>query len=229
MVYQIVFRKGVLIINEEELSYKKKFYEKIKENIITGKLCEGERLNERKLSNELGISRTPIREALQLLQKDGWVIIETYKGATVRNFDKKYVKDVLRLREVLEVLNIEDAISNVEREDISELDKIIEQQVDCMINYDPKEFMNYDIIFHRKLYSLSKNEPCTKILNNISDIVRFLGIKVLKLPDRNKNAILEHKNIFNAIKDNNKELAKIYMQIHMKETAKKLLESNIFE
>ena len=76
---------------EKNVSYKYKIYEKIKEDIITGVYSQGEVLNERQLSETLGVSRTPIREALQLLSFDGWVVKEPYKGTVVRTFDIDYV------------------------------------------------------------------------------------------------------------------------------------------
>ena len=82
---------------EKNVSYKYKIYEKIKEDIITGVYSQGEVLNERQLSETLGVSRTPIREALQLLSFDGWVVKEPYKGTVVRTFDIDYVMNAQRL------------------------------------------------------------------------------------------------------------------------------------
>ena len=80
---------------EKQLPYKHKIYKILKSEILNGRYSPGEVLNERSLSEELGISRTPIREALQMLAQDGWVSIETYKGAVVRELDLRNMKEFL--------------------------------------------------------------------------------------------------------------------------------------
>ena len=76
---------------KEQLAYKYQVYNEIKKGIMSGVYPAGSVMNERKLSEELGISRTPIREGLQLLARDGWILMETYKRAVVREFDAQYM------------------------------------------------------------------------------------------------------------------------------------------
>lgn len=208
---------------EKQLSYKFKVYQKIKEDIITGVYSQGEILNERKLSEELGISRTPIREALQLLNRDGWIINETYKGAVVRTFDENYINNVLKVREPLEIVAVEGAINNITKEDINYLEKLLDKQEKSLINYKPKDFMNLDRELHLKICNLSKNEILIGVLRNINDIIRILGIQALSVPERNKSTLKEHRDIVEAIKIGNVEQARICMQRHMEETAKNIL------
>ena len=73
--------------------YKYQVYNEIKRGILKGQYVPGDVLTERRLSEEMGISRTPIREAMQMLEHDGWLGVETYKGALVREFDLEYVKE----------------------------------------------------------------------------------------------------------------------------------------
>jgi len=79
---------------EKQLPYKHKVYEAIKKGILDGYYAPGDVLNERRLSEEMGISRTPVREALQMLAQDGWLQIETYKGAVVREFNMRYMQEI---------------------------------------------------------------------------------------------------------------------------------------
>lgn len=207
----------------EKHSYKNQVYDRIKEGIITGLYLQGEVLNERKLAKDLGISRTPVREALQLLNKDGWVVIERYKGALVRTFDKDYIKDILDVRRSLEILAVEKAALNAKEEDIKFLEQNLLQQENCFLDYTPAKFMKLDREFHRKTYNLSYNELLIDILDNVNDIIRFLGIQVLRVPERHKSTLKEHTNIYLAIKSKDIEEAKKYMDIHMIETAKHTL------
>ena len=98
---------------EKQLPYKHKVYAAIKKDILQGHYAPGDILNERRLSEELGISRTPVREALQMLEQDGWLKMETYKGAVVREFDPHYMRNLSRIRTALEVCALEEAVSNI--------------------------------------------------------------------------------------------------------------------
>ena len=93
---------------EKQLPYKYKVYEIIKEDILSGKYRAGEELNERELAETMGVSRTPVREAIQMLEHNGWVSIETYKGAVIRSFGRKYLADLMKVRTALELSAVED-------------------------------------------------------------------------------------------------------------------------
>ncbi|SNT27294.1 DNA-binding transcriptional regulator, GntR family [Anaerovirgula multivorans] len=205
---------------EKSISYKYKVYEKIKEDIIIGVYSQGEVLNERKLAETMGVSRTPIREALQLLNSDGWVVNEPYKGTVVRTFDVDYVMNAQKVRRVLEISAIEEAMNNIDDEDIKELTAVLRKQEECLNNYNPTEFMKLDREFHEKIYYLSKNDILFDLLQNFNDIIRFYGIKVLLVPERNKTTLIEHLNILDAIKERNVYLAKEAMDHHLLMTGK---------
>lgn len=200
---------------EKQLNYKYKVYEKIKEDIITGVYSQGEILNERKLAESMGISRTPIREALQMLNIDGWVVNEVYKGAVVRTFDISYVMNVQKVRRALELLAIEDTIPNIDAQGIDELEDIIDRQERALTDYNPTVFMRLDREFHEKIYSFSKNDVLLKLLSNINDIIRYFGIKVLTVSERSISTLDEHKAVLDAIKQKNLDLAKKAMEHHM--------------
>lgn len=208
---------------EKQQTYKYKIYDQIKEDIITGVYSQGEVLNERRLSEIMGISRTPIREALQLLSRDGWVIYEVYKGAVVRTFEIDYVMNVQKVRKALEILAIEDAVLNINDDDVDKLSEVLDEQEHSLINYDPTEFMRLDRVFHEIIYGLSNNEVLLNLLKNINDIIRFFGIKVLMLPERNKATLSEHRAVVTALKERNLELAKNAMENHMLMTGNAIL------
>lgn len=208
---------------EKSVSYKYKVFEKIKEDIITGVYSQGEVLNERQLAETLGISRTPIREALQMLCSDGWVVKEPYKGTVVRTFDANYVMKAQKVRRVLELLAIEDAMANISDKDIEELSEILHKQKLCLNNYNPAEFMKLDRDFHERIHALSKNEILLDLLQNLNDIIRFFGIKVLLVYERSIGTLQEHLNILEGIKLRNVELAKRAMDYHLLKTNEEIL------
>lgn len=208
---------------EKQLSYKYKVYKQLKEDIITGKYSEGEVLNERKLADAMGISRTPIREALSILNTEGWIIDEPYKGAVVRPFTVEYVMQAHKVRRALEVLAVEDAINNIKSENINELKDILEKQAKNLKNYDPAEFMTLDREFHDLIYSLSKNDILQDLLKNLHDMIRYFGIKVLSYPERSRTTLSEHIAIFEGINQKNIEVAKEAMDYHMLKTREEIL------
>lgn len=212
---------------EKQTSYKYKVYQRIKEDIITGVYSQGEVLNERKLAETMGISRTPIREALQMLNIDGWVLNEVYKGAVVRTFDIDYVMNVHKVRKALEVLAVEDAISNITERDIKELNNIINKQEQSLTNYNPAAFMKLDREFHEKIYSFSKNDILLHLLMNINDIIRYFGIKVLMVPERNITTLSEHRAVLDAIMARDVAMAKKAMEEHMIKTSEAILKYTI--
>ena len=196
---------------------------------MTGVYSQGELLNERKLAEALGISRTPIREALQMLNIDGWVVDEPFKGSVVRTFDLEYVMNVQKVRMALEALAAEDAAANVSSEDIGALEEIIARQEELLQAYDPGIFMKLDRELHEKIYSFSKNDVLLKLLNNLNDIIRFFGIKVLAVPERSVFTLQEHRNIIQAIKDRNLEQAKRAMETHMNMTTNAIYQFAVAE
>lgn len=205
---------------DKVVSYKQKVYERLKEDIITGKIHQGEVLNERKLSDTLGISRTPIREALQVLEAEGWVIVEPWKGIYVKKFTNEDMENVLNVRRSLEVLAVESTIHNLKDYDIKRLEAILEEQAGLREKYDADLFISIDRKFHELISELANNSVLTSMLNIISDKVRCLGIKALHTHERYIETLKEHTAILEAIKNREVDVAKKAMEYHMIQTSK---------
>ena len=207
---------------EKQLPYKYKIYEIIKEGIMEGQYLPGDVLNERKLSEEMGISRTPIREAIQLLNRDGWIVFETYKGAVIREFDRKYIEEVMKIRKALEMLAVDDVCGNVSPKELEELEEILQAQRDLLDSYDAIEFIRLDRDFHRKLYELSQNETLMDLLSNFNDIIRYFGMKAIKREVRKTTTVQEHEAVLNALKKGDAAEAVEAMRVHMEETSENI-------
>lgn len=200
---------------EKTISYRYKVYEQIKEDIITGVYSQGEVLNERKLSEKLGVSRTPIREAFQLLNVEGWLVYEPYKGTIVRTYNEDYVNNLLSVRKALEILAVEEAIKNITEDDIKDLSHLFEEHERSLNILSENESMKYDSKFHEKICRISNNKINQNLLSNLNDIIRFYGIKSLKANFRKKYTILEHKAILQAIIERDIDEAKEAMEHHI--------------
>lgn len=204
---------------EKQLPYKHKVYEILKNEILRGRYAPGDVLNERKISEELGISRTPVREALQMLAQDGWLQIETYKGAVVREFDWRYMQETARIRSALEVCAIEDAAAHITAEDLVQLEAIQAQQGKMLDNFDVKAFIIQDRRFHTFLYELSGNQQLIHLLENYYDIFRFLGTQaVMNSEERRLTTLAEHQAVLDALKQGGTTAAVEAMKSHMSHT-----------
>ena len=209
---------------EKQQPYKYKVYEVIKTGILTGEYKSGTVLNERKLSADLGISRTPVREALLMLEQDGWLQAETYKGTVVRKFDEKYFHEILEIRKCLELLAIRNAIPRISEEDIQKLEQIQREQTEVLKEYEDNAFILVDRKFHKYIYELSGNEELVHLLANYYDIFRFLGMRaVTGSKQRQLTTLTEHQSILDALKKKDTDAAVAAMITHMEQTEKNVI------
>lgn len=201
-------------------SYKMAAYDEIKEKIISGEYEPGKSLNERLLSEEFGISRTPIREALMKLSYEGWIINEPYKPNVVRNFDLKTILEAQKVRASLELLALEYAFNELDKDDIEQL-KIITQETAESKSYN--EFIYLDRSFHEYFYNKSGNHILESTMRNLNDIIRFFGLVAIDNPGRTRETVEEHSRIIEALKKNKKEEALMAMKYHMEQTENSII------
>ena len=205
---------------EKQLPYKFKVYEAIKEEILCGRYAPGDTLNERRLSEELGISRTPVREGLQMLAQDGWLHMETYKGAVVREFELEYLRDIAQIRRVLEVCAVENAALNITEEGIALLEKNQQEQREVVSSkFDIHDFMCLDRRFHTIISDYSGNKELIHLLRNYYDMYRYLGTQaVMNKEERRWTTLAEHQAVLDALKAHDPQAAVQAMGAHMKST-----------
>ena len=195
---------------QKQLSYKYQVYNELKKGILTGQYPPGSVMNERKLSEEMGISRTPIREGLQM---------ETYKGAVVREFDPHYMWELSRIRYALELSAAEDAVKNMTDQGLERLRQIQAAQREDLSNYNVDEFIRHDREFHSCIYEMSLNRELMKLASNYYDVFRFLGMQaVMGTEERRLTTIEEHQDILEAMEQHNPKAAVQAMKKHMEQT-----------
>ena len=203
---------------EKQLPYKYKVYEIIKEDILSGKYRAGEELNERELAETMGVSRTPVREAIQMLEHNGWVSIETYKGAVIRSFGRKYLADLMKVRTALELSAVEDAAKNITDETFAAIEQTYQQQVAAMDSSNNLDFAQLDRLFHQSIYELSGNNTLIDLLGNLNDMIFVTATKALSGAPRRQATIREHAAILEALRCRNADQAVRAMKLHMEQT-----------
>ncbi len=208
-------------MNNETNSLKQVVYEKIKEYILNQEVKPGEILNERKLSEKLNVSRTPIREALKALEKEDLVHYKPYVGAIVNEIQQEDFKHIFQVRQTLELLAAEIAYDKMNNETIRKLESCMKQQ-DALANLNDasmSDFIKLDMEFHNIIVGITGNNILRQFLWDLRDKTHALGVNALKMGEtRYIQTIQEHRNILNAYKANDLELIKETMREHIYNT-----------
>ncbi len=191
----------------------------LREAILKGELKPGERLMELQLASKLGVSRTPIREAIRMLEQEGLAITTPRKGAEVAKMTEKDMEDVLRIRENLEGLAIELACEEMTKEQLVQLEKAGEAFEAALKSEDLKLIAETDVAFHDVIYDAANNPKLVVLLNNLREQMYRYRVEYLKNPTNYPTVVEEHKEILAAIKVKNKEKACDAMVRHVNNQA----------
>lgn len=191
--------------------------DRIRADIIKGTFNEGERLVEPKLAETLGISRTPIREALRQLEGEGFIEIVPRRGAVVKQITIKDLDDLYAIKANLEGLAASLAVGNMTSKEIEKLKRINEKFYDIAKGNKSAvdEYLSYNVDFHNVFINFSKNHKLIEILDSLSkNFQRFKGILVAKA-DRSADAYQQHLKIIEAFESGNSELAELTVREHI--------------
>ena len=172
----------------------------MREAIVKGELKPGERLMEVQLAEEMGVSRTPVREAIRKLELEGLVVMVPRKGAYVAGLTLKDAANVFEIRGSLEGLAAALAAERITEEEINDLDRVLEDIAKAGEKGDVDTIIKKDMEFHQKLFSATRNERLAQIISNLKEQIDRFRIKSFTNPKRLKSVILEHKKILDAIK-----------------------------
>lgn len=171
----------------------------LREAIIKGDLKPGERLMENQLAETLGVSRTPIREAIRKLELEKFVIMIPRKGAEVASYTKKDITDVLEVRAALEALAVTIACEKMQGQDMKKLVELKEEFAKAAKNKNIEEIISKDVEFHDIILKSTNNEKLIQILNNLSEqIYRFRVRYINKMMDYS-SLVKEHDEIVESV------------------------------
>lgn len=190
--------------------------EALREAIVNGVLIPGERLMEIQLAEEMGVSRTPVREAIRKLELEGFVVMIPRKGAYVAGVSFKDVKDVFEIRAALEGLAAGLAAEKITQEEIEQMERALhyEREPDSL-----EEMVQSDTDFHALLYKASRNERLINILANLREQIERFRTTSLAVPGRPKTAIQEHRAMVDAIARHDVEDAQSLAAAHIENAA----------
>ena len=187
----------------------------LRQATLRGELKPGERLMEIQLANKLGVSRTPIREAIRKLELEGLVLMIPRKGAEVAEITEKSLRDVLEVRRALEELSVQLACEKITKEEIRELERVAKEFQQVVKSSDITEIAEVDVRFHDIIYTATDNQKLIQLLNNLREQMYRYRVEYLKRDGVFPQLIAEHEAIIRHIENNEKEKATEVMCRHI--------------
>ena len=179
----------------------------LRQAILTGEMKPGERLLEIHLANQLGVSRTPIREAIKKLELEGLVIMIPRRGAEVAKITAQSLQEVLEVRRCLDVLCIEFACQRISEEEIQMLKEAEERFLKATQGHNWKEIAQADVEFHNIIINATRNKKLIGLVHNLAEQMyryRFEYIKDLSI---HPILIEEHNKIVEAVTNRDEKIA----------------------
>lgn len=192
------------MIDYKSLSLANQVYQQIEKNILSGVYKAGEIISESKLSEELGVSRTPIREAIARLENDKLIGI-TPSGTVVLGITDEDVADMFAVKRALEPMVVKMAAMNISDEDLAKLKEILDQQEFYQEKKNIEKVRNLDTQFHDIIYSASGSPIFQSVLSPIHHKLMKYRKDSLTNEGRSRYSIEEHVKIYEAIQAGNQE------------------------
>lgn len=206
----------------DKFSLRGRVFHHIREDILEGKYQQNEELKENTIALEMGVSRTPVREALRQLELEGLVNIIPNKGAYVTGITKKDIHDIYEIRSYLEGLCAKWACENIEKEALEELEEIIYLSEFHIKKEHHEQVVELDNKFHELIYESSGSKILCNVLSDFHHYVQRVRMTSLSRTERAKHSNEEHLAILEAIRSGNKEEAEQLAHEHIISTIKNM-------
>lgn len=206
-------------------SLRGQIFNKLRNRILKGEYKEGELLQEIKISELFGVSRTPVREALKQLELEGLVTMLPNKGAKVSTISDNDIKDIYDIRCLIEGLAARWAAEKITDEQLNNMKKILDLAEFYTLKNDINSIAEQDSKFHKALYEACSSKYLQHILTDFHQYSQQARLKSLSNPDRTKVSLEEHKAIFYALKQRDSQKAEICANKHVENAKMNLLNS----
>jgi len=198
-------------------------YEYLKEMILSGKLNPDELYSETRMSAEIGISRTPMREAIQCLSQDGYIRVVPSKGFKLRQLNERDMQESIQVRCAIEgfCVHVIAAETHTKKGQklLRNLEKLLEKQEKALQNKNEelarKHFMEYDHQFHLALVDYMENAEFQQMFQRLMYLIHLTTVGALAVPGRSEDTLKEHKLFFSYLKDGDGDAAYKLMMVHL--------------
>lgn len=208
---------------DEYLPLRDVVFNTLRRAILKGELKPGERLMEIALADKLGVSRTPIREAIRKLELEGLVVMAPRKGAKVASITERDLNDVLEVRKGMEVLAISLACKRITGEELEKLETIEQSFQKLIESGNLTELAEMDVKFHDTIYQATNNQRLVQLLNNLREQMYRYRMEYLKDIAVRRTLAEEHKAICRALRERDEQQAEEYVSIHIDNQQKAII------
>lgn len=202
-------------IDETQAQVRDRVYQKLRQAVLEGTLTPGERLIERKLAQQLKVSRTPVREAIRILEREGLVYHLPRVGATVARMDEQEVNETYRIRAVLEGLATRMAAERIEPSQLHELTKLLDliEAYSSQENLEKLEKIHWE--FNDLIYRAAGSPRLYDMITSLADYIAIYVRFGYAQPGRIAEATREHRQLVEAIKLRDGDLAERVAREHI--------------
>ena len=190
-------------------------YEVLKKAIITGEIPAGERIVETDYADRLHISRTPLREALRKLERDGLVEYVMRRGVIVHAFTTEDVEQIYTIRNCLEMLTLPDIIEKATPEDIAHLRELLAKMDELNAKNDVEALSPVAREFHTAITAISGKNRILRVIEGQDEYIRRFSAMVIKQEDRRNEAIEEHHRLVDLIEQKDLPAFEALMKQHI--------------
>lgn len=206
------------MIIEKSKSMREKVYDTLKQMIIDGIIKPGERIIETEYSNKFQISRTPIREAIRMLELEGLVESQTTGGVIVKTITSEEISEIYKIRIALESIIIEEIIKKITNQDIKKLERILKNTKKAFDNKDIEKVFSLFTEFNQMLYDIAALPKVTGMINNINLYLKRFRKLSIDNPSRKEEAFEDHVQILEAIKKKELTTAITINRMHLEKS-----------
>ena len=210
---------------DEYLPLRDVVFNTLRQAILKGELKPGERLMEIALAERLGVSRTPIREAMRKPELEGLVVMIPRRGAQVANITEKDLNDVLEVRLALENMAIEKACNRMTEDQTDKLWIAAREFEKTMTEGNLVRLAEADVEFHEIIYQASDNRRLNQVLNNLREQIYRYRVEYLKDEETRNVLVKEHEELYHAIKERDVSRALEISSKHIENQRKAIIQS----
>lgn len=209
---------------DEFLPLRDVVFNTLRQAILTGELKPGERLMEIHLANRLGVSRTPIREAIRKLELEGLVTMIPRRGAEVAQITEKSMSDVLEVRRAMDALCAELACDRITEEELAKLEVACENFEKATKTKDVKKIAQADVELHDIILQATGNQRLIQLINNLSEQMYRYRFEYIKDFSQHETLVEEHKMIYESLMSRDKERASEAAKVHIDNQKKTIIQ-----
>lgn len=199
----------------KKATYHVKVADMLRDLIMTGKLKEGDKINENELCETLGISKTPLREALRVLSVEGLIRLVPHRGSFVTKPTFEEIAEMFDVMSLLEGFCAKEACAKLTAKDFARIEKLHAKLEENFEIRDQEEYIRTNNQYHSLVQKIAGNRTLNQIVNGLRKKILLYRFQSLNLPERFEHSIREHRDLLEAFRQRDQKRAEALMRKHL--------------